>query len=77
MALAVAEGLSNPQIAECLFISRRTVTIHLTAIFRKLGVSSRAEVAATAVRQGDRTPRADDLIQAPGGRSAGCLPRWA
>jgi DNA-binding CsgD family transcriptional regulator len=56
VAGAVAEGLSNPQIAERLFISRRTVTTHLTAIFRKLGVSSRAEVAATAVRQGDRTP---------------------
>ena len=52
MARAVAEGLSNPQIAERMFISRRTVTTHLTAIFRKLGVSSRAQVAAIAAQQG-------------------------
>jgi DNA-binding CsgD family transcriptional regulator len=48
---AVAEGLSNPQIAERMFISRRTVATHLTSIFRKLGVSSRAELAANAVRR--------------------------
>ncbi len=54
VARAVAEGLSNPQIAERMFISRRTVTTHLTAIFRKLGVSSRAQVAAIAARQGLR-----------------------
>ena len=56
VAGAVAEGLSNPQIAERMFISRRTVTTHLTAIFRKLGVSSRAQVAAIAVREGLPTP---------------------
>jgi DNA-binding CsgD family transcriptional regulator len=52
VARAVADGLSNPQIAERMFISRRTVATHLTSIFRKLGVSSRAELAATAARQG-------------------------
>ena len=51
VARAVADGLSNPQIAERMFISRRTVASHLTSIFRKLGVSSRAELAATAVRR--------------------------
>jgi DNA-binding NarL/FixJ family response regulator len=49
----VADGLSNPQIAERMFISRRTVTTHLSSIFRKLGVSSRAELAAMATRHGD------------------------
>ncbi len=48
---AVADGLSNPQIAERMFISRRTVATHLTSIFRKLGISSRAELAAVAVRR--------------------------
>ena len=51
---AVAEGLTNPQIAARMFISRRTVTTHLTSIFRKLGISARAELAALAVRHEDR-----------------------
>jgi predicted ATPase/DNA-binding CsgD family transcriptional regulator len=51
VARAVADGLSNPQIAERMFISRRTVATHLTSIFRKLGVSSRAELAAVAARR--------------------------
>jgi DNA-binding CsgD family transcriptional regulator len=44
----VAEGLSNPQIGARLFISRRTVETHLSHIFTKLDVSSRAQVAALA-----------------------------
>lgn len=47
----VARGLSNPQIAESLLMSRRTVTTHITSIFRKLGFTSRAALAAEAVRR--------------------------
>jgi DNA-binding NarL/FixJ family response regulator len=54
VAAAVAEGLSNPQIAARMFISRRTVTTHLTSIFRKLGISARTELAALAVRYDHR-----------------------
>jgi DNA-binding CsgD family transcriptional regulator len=50
VAAAVADGLSNPQIAARMFITRRTVTAHLTSIFRKLGLSGRAELAAAATR---------------------------
>jgi DNA-binding CsgD family transcriptional regulator len=54
VAEAVADGLSNPQIAARMFISRRTVTTHLTSIFRKLGLSSRAELAARAAHRQDQ-----------------------
>ncbi len=47
----VAEGLSNPQVAERLFMSPRTVSTHLTHVFAKIGVSSRAELAAQAVKR--------------------------
>jgi DNA-binding CsgD family transcriptional regulator/tetratricopeptide (TPR) repeat protein len=48
----VADGLRNRDIAERLFISRRTVETHLTHIFRKIEVSSRTELAAEASRHG-------------------------
>ena len=55
MELAVvvlaAEGLTNPQIAERLFIARGTVKIHLSHVFSKLGVST-AELASEATRRG-------------------------
>ncbi|WP_341935824.1 AAA family ATPase [Microbacterium sp. LWO14-1.2] len=41
----IAEGLSNRQIAERLFISVKTVSVHVSAVLRKLGVASRTEVA--------------------------------
>ncbi len=46
----VAQGLTNPQIGDRLFISRRTVQTHLTHVFAKLDVATRAELAATATR---------------------------
>ena len=47
----VSEGLSNPAIAEKLFISRGTVKVHLSHVFTKLGIASRAELAAAAARR--------------------------
>ncbi len=44
----VAEGLTDAEIAERLFISRRTVTSHMTSIFNKLGVNARAAAAVWA-----------------------------
>ncbi len=48
----LAEGLSNKEIAQMLFISPRTVNFHLDNIYSKLGVNSRTEAAIYALRRG-------------------------
>jgi len=48
----VAQGLTNPQIGERMFISPGTVKVHLSHIFAKLGTATRAELAAQATRRG-------------------------
>lgn len=45
IARLAAEGASNPEIAEQLYVSRRTVEAHLTRIYAKLGVSTRTQLA--------------------------------
>ncbi|NQV07154.1 response regulator transcription factor, partial [bacterium] len=47
-----AAGSSNRAIAEELGLSERTVEVHLTNVFRALGVSSRTEAVTTALRMG-------------------------
>ena len=44
----IAEGLTNGQIGQRLFISTKTVSVHVSAILRKLGVASRTEAAVLA-----------------------------
>lgn len=55
----VADGRSNGQIAEALFISRKTASVHVSNILSKLGVSTRVEAAALAHRRGIADARAD------------------
>jgi DNA-binding CsgD family transcriptional regulator len=45
-----SEGLSNREIAEALFVTRRTVEMHLTGAYRKLDVSGRDELPAALAR---------------------------
>jgi DNA-binding CsgD family transcriptional regulator len=48
--LLLASGHSNPQIAQELFISPKTASVHVSNIFAKLGVSSRVEAATYVSR---------------------------
>jgi len=52
VAILLADGLTNAELARRLYISPKTAAVHVSNILMKLGMSSRAEVAAWAVRSG-------------------------
>jgi non-specific serine/threonine protein kinase len=55
VAALVARGMTNREIATTLVISERTADAHVQNILNKLGVSSRAQIAAWAAKRGLRT----------------------
>lgn len=57
VAIQVARGLSNEEIAKVLFLSKRTVTTHLERIYQKLSINSRAALASYVTENG----RSDSL----------------
>ena len=66
----LAEGRTDRDIATRLFISERTVHVHVRRILAKLGVSSRTEAAGVAIRQGlvpadlpDRSVAAQSVVR--------------
>ena len=56
MLSLLAAGLSNAQIGERLYISRRTAEHHVASILSKLDLRTRAEAAAYAVREPSKDP---------------------
>jgi DNA-binding NarL/FixJ family response regulator len=65
----VAAGLTNEQIAARLYLAKSTVAGHLTGVFRRLGVRSRAE-AVTMILSGDESLRASILGAGDAGTAA-------
>lgn len=60
VASLVAAGLGNPEIADRLFITRKTVEHHVSSILAKLGLGGRAELAARAAGLLSRDPAQRD-----------------
>jgi DNA-binding NarL/FixJ family response regulator len=56
IVVAVAEGLTNKEIAERLCISDATVRTHLTSIFLKLGIPNRLRLLVYAYKHGMADP---------------------
>jgi DNA-binding CsgD family transcriptional regulator len=56
VAALLTGGLSNSELARRLYISPKTASVHVSNILTKMGMSSRAEIAAWAVREGLRPP---------------------
>ena len=50
MALLVARGMTNKEVAAALFLSPKTVEHHLGSVFRKRGLRSRTELARAFAR---------------------------
>jgi DNA-binding CsgD family transcriptional regulator len=50
VARLVAQGLTNREVAEQLFVSPHTVSSHLRSVFTKLGINSRLALASTAAK---------------------------
>ncbi|MFF6783942.1 AAA family ATPase [Streptomyces sp. NPDC012510] len=63
-ALLAAEGLTNREIADRLYVTRRTVELHLSRVYRKLSVSGRSDLPAAVT----------DSLPAPGQHLNGMAP---
>ena len=60
MLALVADGRTNRQIGEELFISQKTASVHVSRLLAKLGASTRGEAAAIARRRACSTRRLGD-----------------
>jgi len=67
VALLVAEGLTNRQIASKMFLSTHTIAFHLRRVFCKLDLTSRVQLASLAAERGQRGTRSQLAAFAPSG----------
>jgi DNA-binding NarL/FixJ family response regulator len=51
VAELAAQGPTNREIAQTLFVTPKTVEVHLSSIYRKLGISSRSQLAGALAEQ--------------------------
>ncbi len=66
VATMAAEGMTNREIAQALFVTPRTVEVHLSSTYRKLGISSRTQLPdALAAPQEARSGQAPAALTAP------------
>lgn len=71
VAMMVAKGLTNVQAAKALFICEKTIKFHLTNIYKKMKISSRAELIVRVLHSPDYTlnpalvtpPQAPTVVQ--------------
>jgi DNA-binding CsgD family transcriptional regulator len=69
VALLVAEGSANKEVAAALFVSRRTVESHLMSVYRKLEISSRSQLARL-VALSEAARAQDEQLEAMTGSAA-------
>ena len=63
MARHVATGMSNPEVAELLFVSRRTVETHVSHVLAKLGLRSRSELVLFVARRADQLAERGEQVE--------------
>ncbi len=59
LARMAADGRTNREIAQVLYLSQKTVEMHLGRAYRKLGITGRAELASALLPEGDAPPAAE------------------
>ena len=63
-----ADGLTNREIAQALFLTEKTIEVHLTSTYRKLDIRSRSQLPRPRARSSGIRPRVSpEVAVTPGG----------